>query len=229
MAKQTKTLADVQTVTTVNDDQLIPITDASGNVVKVSMSNLRAALIGNLKIGGVNILDGTLDFKGWTGIAGITKNGYGNFSVASISNPSFPVEGYISLMGNRITQPLIGDTQYTLSFLAKGSGILTTHIHPGVLKKVIRTSAVDYANSDGRCGYALTDQWTKHYVTFETLDDVGSSGQILFRVRNVDFSLTDVANFCAVQLEEGNMVTSWFPSYNDIKALVAAGSTTAQS
>lgn len=48
MAKKTKTLADVQTVTTVNDDQLIPITDASGNVVKVSMANLRAALIGNL-------------------------------------------------------------------------------------------------------------------------------------------------------------------------------------
>lgn len=50
MAKKTKTLADVQTVTTVNDDQLIPITDASGNVVKVSMANLRAALMMGIDI-----------------------------------------------------------------------------------------------------------------------------------------------------------------------------------
>lgn len=59
MAKKTKTLADVQTVTTVNDDQLIPITDASGNVVKVSMANLRAALIGNLQFSSINLIDGS--------------------------------------------------------------------------------------------------------------------------------------------------------------------------
>lgn len=50
MAKQTKTLADVQTVTTVNDDQLIPITDASGNVVKVSLANLKTALLGGMDL-----------------------------------------------------------------------------------------------------------------------------------------------------------------------------------
>lgn len=54
MAKQTKTLADVQTVTTVNDDQLIPITDASGNVVKVSLANLKASLLGGLNLNAMN-------------------------------------------------------------------------------------------------------------------------------------------------------------------------------
>lgn len=54
MAKQTKTLADVQTVTTVNDNQLIPITDASGNVVKVSLANLKASLLGGLNLNAMN-------------------------------------------------------------------------------------------------------------------------------------------------------------------------------
>ena len=53
MAKQTKTLADVQTVTTVNDDQLIPITDASGNVVKVSLANLKTALLGDMNLNAI--------------------------------------------------------------------------------------------------------------------------------------------------------------------------------
>lgn len=54
MAKQTKTLADVQTVTTVSDDQLIPITDASGNVVKVSLANLKAALLDGISLSSIN-------------------------------------------------------------------------------------------------------------------------------------------------------------------------------
>lgn len=54
MAKQTKTLADVQTVTTVNDDQLIPITDASGNVVKVSLANLKTALLDGISLSSIN-------------------------------------------------------------------------------------------------------------------------------------------------------------------------------
>ena len=53
MAKQTKTLADVQTVTTVNDDQLIPITDASGNVVKVSLANLKTALLAGMSLNAI--------------------------------------------------------------------------------------------------------------------------------------------------------------------------------
>lgn len=53
MAKQTKTLADVQTVTTVNDDQRIPITDASGNVVKVSLANLKTALLAGMNLNAI--------------------------------------------------------------------------------------------------------------------------------------------------------------------------------
>lgn len=81
MAKKTKTLADVQTVTTVNDDQLIPITDASGNVVKVSMANLRAALIGNLQFSSINLIDGSESVT----IVGTTNYAYKSYSLGKVN------------------------------------------------------------------------------------------------------------------------------------------------
>ena len=54
MAKKTKTLGAVTTVTTVNTNQYIPITDGSGNVTKVSLANLKAALLPGIDLNGIN-------------------------------------------------------------------------------------------------------------------------------------------------------------------------------
>ena len=54
MAKKTKTLETVTTVTTVNTSQYIPLTDASGNVTKVTLANLKAALLGGLNLNAMN-------------------------------------------------------------------------------------------------------------------------------------------------------------------------------
>ena len=54
MAKKTKTLGTVTTVTTVNTSQYIPLTDASGNVTKVTLANLKAALLGGLNLNAMN-------------------------------------------------------------------------------------------------------------------------------------------------------------------------------
>ena len=52
--KKTKTLAAVTTVTTVNTSQYIPLTDASGNVTKVTLANLKASLLGGLNLNAMN-------------------------------------------------------------------------------------------------------------------------------------------------------------------------------
>ena len=52
--KKTKTLGAVTTVTTVNTSQYIPLTDASGNVTKVTLANLKAALLGGLNLNAMN-------------------------------------------------------------------------------------------------------------------------------------------------------------------------------
>lgn len=52
--KKTKTLADVTTVATVNAGQYIPLTDANGNVTKVSLASLKASLLAGINLNSIN-------------------------------------------------------------------------------------------------------------------------------------------------------------------------------
>lgn len=50
MTKQTKKLSDQPSVTTVNKDQEFTMTDAHGNITRISLANLKAALMGGLDL-----------------------------------------------------------------------------------------------------------------------------------------------------------------------------------
>ena len=52
--KKTKTLAAVTTVTDVAASQYIPLTDGSGNTTKVSLANLKAALLAGINLNSIN-------------------------------------------------------------------------------------------------------------------------------------------------------------------------------
>lgn len=52
--KKTKTLKDVSAVTTVSTTQLIPLTDANGNVTKITLANLKAAIMAGMDLDAVN-------------------------------------------------------------------------------------------------------------------------------------------------------------------------------
>lgn len=52
--KKTKTLAAVTTVSTVTTSQYIPLTDGSGNVTKVTLANLKAALLAGINLNSIN-------------------------------------------------------------------------------------------------------------------------------------------------------------------------------
>ena len=54
MAKKTKTLAAVTTVSSVNTSQFIPLTDGNGNTTKVSLANLKASLLAGLDLNAMN-------------------------------------------------------------------------------------------------------------------------------------------------------------------------------
>lgn len=54
MAKKTKTLGTVTTVTSMNTSQYIPMTDGSGNVTKITLANLKASLLGGLNLNAMN-------------------------------------------------------------------------------------------------------------------------------------------------------------------------------
>ena len=52
--KKTKTLAAVSTVTSVNTSQFIPLSDGSGNVTKISLANLKTALLAGIDLDSIN-------------------------------------------------------------------------------------------------------------------------------------------------------------------------------
>lgn len=52
--KKTKTLAAVSTVTSVNTSQFIPLSDGSGNVTKISLENLKTALLAGIDLNSIN-------------------------------------------------------------------------------------------------------------------------------------------------------------------------------
>lgn len=54
MAKKTKTLGTVTTVTSMNTSQYIPLTDGSGNVAKITLANLKASLLAGLNLNAMN-------------------------------------------------------------------------------------------------------------------------------------------------------------------------------
>ena len=54
MAKQTKTFGSVTTVSTINSTQFFPLTDADGNITKVSLANLKAALLDGIDLDAIN-------------------------------------------------------------------------------------------------------------------------------------------------------------------------------
>ena len=54
MAKRTKTLAAVTTVSTVNTSQFIPLTDGNGNTTKISLADLKASLLAGLDLNAIN-------------------------------------------------------------------------------------------------------------------------------------------------------------------------------
>lgn len=54
MAKQTKTFGSVTTVSTINSTQFFPLTDANGNITKVSLTNLKAALLDGIDLDAIN-------------------------------------------------------------------------------------------------------------------------------------------------------------------------------
>lgn len=52
--KKTKTLAAVTTVATVTTSQTIPLTDGNGNVTKISLANLKSALLAGINLNSIN-------------------------------------------------------------------------------------------------------------------------------------------------------------------------------
>lgn len=129
-----------------------------------------------------NLLNGTFDFSGsnWALSSDIITAGkYQQCTVKRLNED-------LSLSGNAERNAIFynalsleADTDYTLSFWARGNGNLRTFIFSDVSSKVYYPQESSRSDTYGQ--HALTGTWQRYRVNFHTLNQTISGKQILFR------------------------------------------------
>ena len=184
--------------------------------------------IKSIQIGGANILKNS-DFgekasTEWVAYKVTVSEGYLGNNAVNINNSS-ATSGYVDnlkqVIYNGVDTTLEPSQWYTLSFYAKGTGKVRTHIYPNIIDTATK-GYIDDVNttlaSDGNKDWTLTSEWVRHVYTFKTKSSFTASTEsyLLFRVyygNNV--------YICMPQLEKGNKATDWSRSYDDISEKIA--------
>ncbi|WP_262894335.1 hypothetical protein [Alistipes senegalensis] len=171
--------------------------------------------VDNIQIGGVNLLNGTQGFSdGWTGKAQLIPNAYMGLTAAYVSTPYFS-----NIREQQLSQPVVPNKEYTLSFWAKGAGVLYTYVHPNTNARIIATNGrvLNKASADTQCLYDLSDEWVRYFVTFRTLPSPAEQSTVLFRFQDSVDGSTQVAYISGAKFEQGNKATTWSPSVADLQ------------
>lgn len=171
-----------------------------------------AGSISNLKIGGVNLFDGTRDFSDWSNwynneIWIKTDEKYKGFTV--ITNYKAPRYG----IGKMITVRA-GET-YTLSAYVRrkqnGSIYFSTRYNKNNNPEVTITSRQHYSIND-----YVTYEWKKFSYTF-TIDSIADGADTAVIVPRIEtFDISDrIFEVCGFKLEREETPTDWTPSVKD--------------
>ena len=168
-----------------------------------------------VRIGGVNILNGTKNFSDhWSGEGQILSEQYLGLNVVYCK---VPTSADYAEVRQQVNVPFTPSEEYTLSFWAKGEGYVHTYCHPVISQRIIATNGDASVGSavDTRMRYVLTSEWKRFFVTFLTLGTVSPSGdnRVLFRIH----SGNNEVYLCGAKLEQGNKDTAHSISDNDQK------------
>ena len=168
-----------------------------------------------VRIGGVNILNGTKNFSDhWSGEGQILSEQYLGLNVVYCK---VPTSADYAEVRQQVNVPFTPSEEYTLSFWAKGEGYVHTYCHPVISQRIIATNGDASVGSavDTRMRYVLTSEWKRFFVTFLTLGTVSPNGdnRVLFRIH----SGNNEVYLCGAKLEQGNKATAYSISDNDQK------------
>ena len=186
----------------------------------------------SISIGGTNLLSGTKDFierlqngsqynhygtTTSTQSSGTPKtNGtYLSLTVLTADNRSQASSVYTDL-GAWAVPPatLEPDTDYVLSFYAKGTGSILSYLYPNAVSNSYNIAGDSSSNPNGQITYKLpsSTKWTKYWIVWHTASSFGSGDLLLGAARVSGGSQVSI---CGVKLEKGNRPTDWSPAPDD--------------
>ena len=107
------------------------------------------------------------------------------------------------------------DTEYTLSFWAKGSGAIQSYFYSSEATVTLGYSnhGATAVDNEGKIKHTLTNDWIKYIITWKTLSKVSEKKHIIPCRVMAGGNLTGI---CAFKFEEGNKSTGWTPAPEDL-------------
>lgn len=103
-----------------------------------------------------------------------------------------------------------GDTYYTGSFWAKGTGAMTCYFYPNTVTSGINSQGRTTTSADGNITFTLTNGWQKYWVTWKTSSSISGNKNLIFgRITSGEVYISNP------KLELGQEVSNWIPNIND--------------
>lgn len=191
-----KTTSSAKVISTANGSSVIEV---AGNFIEVGWRNL--------------IMSSEFD-RYWSFPSQATiVDGYDGHKAIHV-DITYWIDGYVDVQQpfyNNDVQFIKAGEWYTLSFYAKGTGFIMTHIYPSVVDSLSSSYADGILNgftpSDGVHDWKLTDEYIRHSYTFKAktpLSPTENEGMILFRSLNGNSTYTSLP-----KLEQGSIATPY--------------------
>lgn len=175
-------------------------------------------------IGGRNLLLGTRNFddqyysntNASISLESISYNGSA-FTIVHTKRDDMTSGQYVDYKYKNPVGDLKPATQYTLSFWAKGNGVVETFFNASSCKLTTNIDGYSSTRDDGQSLLTLSDEWKRYWITWTTKDAITEDSASLTLIR-IMYSTTGHATewyMYAPKLEVGNKATDWTPAPED--------------
>lgn len=171
--------------------------------------------INAIQVGGTNLLPNTKTLKsGVSSTSYIISETYLGLKVMRCNNTS---GSYIDAYRFNSLINVEPNTEYTLSFYAKGSGAFSSFFYPNNVSTGIHSNGSTTTSNDGSIPTTVTSSWKRYWITWKTASDTsGLKNVIICRV----YSGADIY-ICGAKFEKGNKASEWSPCPDDIETTVS--------
>ena len=166
--------------------------------------------VNEVQIGCRNLLPGTKNWKNGYRSGTITTETYNDCKVLYKDYTNGTSYTDIASWYDAVT--VKPNTEYTLSFYAKGTGKFASYFYPTNVASGYSSEGAKTNATDGSITHTLTSDWKRYWITWKTLPNAsGSKGVIAMRLLK-----ETIGYICGVKFEEGNKVSDYTEAPEDI-------------